>query len=79
MFAFNERAIRSYRKVGFILEGRAREAIWRDGRHWDELQMSILEGDWAAIRGKRGRRGSASVTADAPVGAGAAADPARSR
>jgi RimJ/RimL family protein N-acetyltransferase len=79
VFAFNERAIRSYRKVGFILEGRARDAIWRDGRYWDELQMSLLEGDWAAIRGKRGRRGSASVTADAPVGAGAAADPARSR
>jgi len=79
VFAFNERAIRSYRKVGFILEGRARDAIWRDGRYWDELQMSMLEGDWTAIRGKRGRRGSASATADAPVGTNAMADPARSR
>lgn len=85
VFAFNERAIRSYRKVGFILDGRARDAIWRDGRYWDELQMSMLEGDWAAIRGKRGRRGLASVTASAPVGAdeavaaGVPTDPARWR
>jgi len=46
VFAFNERAIRSYRKAGFVVEGRAREAIWRDGRHWDEIHMSILEEDW---------------------------------
>jgi RimJ/RimL family protein N-acetyltransferase len=50
VFAFNERAIRSYRKVGFVVEGRARDAIWRDGRYWDELQMSILEGDWRTRR-----------------------------
>ena len=36
VFAFNERAIRSYRRVGFVLEGRSREAIHRDGRWWDE-------------------------------------------
>lgn len=91
VFAFNERAIRSYRKVGFILEGRARDAVWRDGRYWDELQMSMLEGDWAAIRGKRGRRGSAlaasavtvtadaSETADGAVAAGTPTDPTGSR
>ena len=62
VFAFNERAIRSYRKVGFVLEGRAREAIWRDGRHWDELQMSILDSDWATIRAARGRPGSSGDT-----------------
>lgn len=50
VFEFNERAIRSYLKVGFVVEGRSREAIWRDGRHWDELQMSILEGEWRARR-----------------------------
>jgi RimJ/RimL family protein N-acetyltransferase len=50
VFAFNERAIRSYRSVGFVVEGRAREAIWREGRWWDELSMSILAGDWAALR-----------------------------
>lgn len=74
VFAFNERAIRSYRKAGFVLEGRAREAIWRDGRHWDELQMSILDSDWETIRRTRGQPGSslgASVSGTEP-----AADPA---
>jgi len=52
VFAFNERAIRSYRKVGFVVEGRAREAIWRDGRFHDEIQMSILEDEWRTIRGR---------------------------
>ncbi len=55
VFAFNERAIRSYRKVGFSVEGRAREAIWRNGRYWDEISMSILEDDWRARRLARGR------------------------
>jgi RimJ/RimL family protein N-acetyltransferase len=50
VFAFNERAIRSYRSVGFVVEGRAREAIWREGRWWDEISMSIIADDWAAIR-----------------------------
>jgi RimJ/RimL family protein N-acetyltransferase len=53
VFEFNERAIRSYVSCGFTIEGRAREAIWRDGRWWDELSMSILESEW------RRRRGSA--------------------
>jgi RimJ/RimL family protein N-acetyltransferase len=46
VFEFNERAIRSYRSCGFRIEGRAREAIWRDGRWWDEITMSILEPEW---------------------------------
>jgi RimJ/RimL family protein N-acetyltransferase len=50
VFSFNERAVRSYRSVGFVVEGRAREAIWRDGRWWDEISMSLLDSDWAAIR-----------------------------
>lgn len=52
VFAFNERAIRSYRKVGFIVEGRSREAIWREGRFSDEIHMSILAEEWQAIRGR---------------------------
>ncbi len=60
VFAFNERAIRAYRKVGFVVEGRARDAIWRDGRYWDELQMSILEDDWRERRSRERTAGSAS-------------------
>jgi RimJ/RimL family protein N-acetyltransferase len=50
VFEFNERAIRAYRRCGFSVEGRAREAIWRDGHWWDEIQMSILAEEWRARR-----------------------------
>jgi RimJ/RimL family protein N-acetyltransferase len=50
VFEFNERAIRAYRRCGFVIEGRARESIYRDGRWWDELAMSVLERDWRQLR-----------------------------
>ncbi len=48
VFSFNERAIRSYRKSGFQLEGRAREAIMRGGERFDEFTMSVLAQEWLA-------------------------------
>jgi RimJ/RimL family protein N-acetyltransferase len=48
VFEFNERAIRAYRSCGFVIEGRARESVWRDGRWWDELAMSVLSSEWQA-------------------------------
>ena len=60
VFEFNERAIRAYRRCGFVVEGRAREAIWRDGRWWDELAMSLLASEWAErTRGAAGLARSA--------------------
>jgi RimJ/RimL family protein N-acetyltransferase len=50
VFSYNTRAIRSYEKVGFRVEGRLREAILRDGRYWDEVQMAILRDEWLALR-----------------------------
>jgi RimJ/RimL family protein N-acetyltransferase len=50
VFEFNERAIRAYRSCGFVVEGRARESIWRDGRWWDELAMSVLASEWRERR-----------------------------
>jgi RimJ/RimL family protein N-acetyltransferase len=50
VFEFNERAIRAYRRCGFTIEGRSRESIWRDGRWWDELAMSVLMSDWQQLR-----------------------------
>ncbi|MEO8208146.1 MAG: GNAT family protein [Chloroflexota bacterium] len=52
VFEFNERAIRAYAACGFVAEGRAREAIWRDGKWWDELSMSVLESDWRKRQGR---------------------------
>jgi RimJ/RimL family protein N-acetyltransferase len=70
VFEFNERAIRAYRRCGFVVEGRARESIWRDGRWWDELAMSVLAAEW------RGRRARATVRA---AGRSSSATPERSR
>ena len=61
VFAFNERATRSYQSVGFVIEGRAREAIWRDGRWWDEISMSLLDSDWAARRRAAGVAGATTA------------------
>ena len=74
VFAFNERAIRAYRKAGFVLEGRARQSIWRDGRYWDELQMSMLDVDWAAHHGDAEPVGLAVASGGLPVDASAGAD-----
>jgi RimJ/RimL family protein N-acetyltransferase len=54
VFEFNERAIRAYRRCGFVVEGRARESIWRDGRWWDELAMSVLASEWRERRALQG-------------------------
>jgi RimJ/RimL family protein N-acetyltransferase len=53
VFEFNERAIRAYQRCGFVTEGRSRESIWRDGRWWDELAMSVLESDWRRMQPSR--------------------------
>lgn len=69
VFSFNERAIRSYRSVGFVVEGRAREAIWREGRWWDEISMSILDVDWQAMPHPEARAsGSRDAEPLAPAG-----------
>jgi RimJ/RimL family protein N-acetyltransferase len=48
VFEFNARAIRAYEKCGFAIEGRARGAIFREGRFWDEIHMSVLADEWEA-------------------------------
>jgi RimJ/RimL family protein N-acetyltransferase len=57
VFSFNERAIRSYTKAGFVVEGRLRDAIARDGRWWDEVQMGILRDEWLAAHAMPARTG----------------------
>lgn len=50
VFSYNMRAIRAYEKAGFRVEGRLREAILRDGRYWDEIQMGVLAEEWLERR-----------------------------
>jgi len=71
VFEFNERAIRAYRRCGFVIEGRARESISRDGRWWDELAMSVLSSEWHDRRsgvpaGPRAQRTAARAGAATP-------------
>ncbi len=46
VFEYNPRAVRSYEKVGFVVEGQVRGALHRDGRRWDEIFMGILREEW---------------------------------
>ena len=64
VFEFNVRAVRAYERCGFVVEGRARESIWRDGRWWDELAMSVLESDWRKRPRMAGRTDAAAVGRD---------------
>lgn len=48
VFSTNERAIRAYRSVGFVEEGRMREEIYRAGRWIDAVIMGILQREYMA-------------------------------
>jgi len=47
-FAWNEGAEKLYKKLGFVREGRKREAFWFDGEWRDLLEFGMLEGEWRA-------------------------------
>jgi RimJ/RimL family protein N-acetyltransferase len=53
VFEFNNRAIRSYEKVGFRIEGSQRQAMQREGRRWDILYMGILRDEWTEEHGNK--------------------------
>ncbi len=46
VFSFNKRAIRSYEKNGFKVEGILRQEIFRDGQYQDEIVMGLLASEW---------------------------------
>jgi len=48
VFAYNPRAVRSYEKAGFKLEGVQREWLRRGGRRHDMIHMGILSEEWRA-------------------------------
>lgn len=53
VFDFNERAIRSYEKVGFAWEGARRQALYRQGRYHDIIVMGILKEEFLALEAER--------------------------
>ncbi len=44
--SFNERAIHAYEKIGFVHEGRLRQATYYQGAYHDLLMMSVLRHEW---------------------------------
>lgn len=46
VFDYNPRAVRSYEKCGFKIEGRCRGALLKDGQRFDLIYMGILFEEW---------------------------------
>ena len=51
VFAYNDRAIRSYRSAGFREEGRRREVAFHGDRWHDEVLMALLVDEWRSTGG----------------------------
>ena len=49
VFEYNQRAIRSYEKAGFTVEGRVRKFLNREGKHYDMIFMGILREEWESL------------------------------
>jgi RimJ/RimL family protein N-acetyltransferase len=45
-FSFNQGAKRLYERLGFVVEGRSREVVWKNGDWYDSIEMGMLEGEW---------------------------------
>ncbi|MHB8376125.1 MAG: GNAT family N-acetyltransferase [Dehalococcoidia bacterium] len=54
VYDYNERAHASYRKCGFVEEGRLRDDIFRDGRYHDVVRMAVLRDEFYALHGPPG-------------------------
>lgn len=46
--AFNERALRTYRALGFVEEGRLRQHVWIGDRYDDLVNMGLMRDEWQA-------------------------------
>lgn len=46
VYEYNDRAYRCYLKCGFQEEGRLRKKLYRNGKYWDVICMSILRSEY---------------------------------
>lgn len=46
VFSFNQRAIKSYEKCGFKMEGVLRQEVFKDGKYYDDIVMGILKEEY---------------------------------
>jgi len=52
VYEFNSRAFNTYQKVGFVEEGRKRQARYHNGKYQDEIIMAILREEWEKKAGE---------------------------
>jgi RimJ/RimL family protein N-acetyltransferase len=57
-FGYNTRAQRTYRRLGFVEEGREREALWFQRQYWDSITFGMLESEWEKLRGYKAKEKS---------------------
>lgn len=51
---YNKASEKLYNKCGWVVEGRKREAIYRDGRYHDLIVMSVLKADYLNAKERLG-------------------------
>jgi RimJ/RimL family protein N-acetyltransferase len=56
-YEFNPRALRCFEKAGFVREGALRQNVYREGRFYDEVIMSMLAAEYTARYGGGGEGG----------------------
>lgn len=49
VFAFNDRAIKAYEKLGFKQEGIIRDELFYDGKFHDSIMMGVLRGEFRKV------------------------------
>ncbi len=47
---YNEAALAFFAAAGFKVEARQREALYRFGRRWDQVNLGLLRAEWEATR-----------------------------
>ena len=53
LHSYNRRALRSYEKAGFVLEGVTRQDVLKEGKRTDTLWMGILHEEWLQQTGEQ--------------------------
>jgi RimJ/RimL family protein N-acetyltransferase len=48
----NSAAVKIYKRYGFLVEGKLREAMYQHGKYWDFYLMGILKKDWEKLNKK---------------------------
>ena len=50
VYEYNSKAQALYERLGFVVEGRKRQAVYHDGHYYDHISMGMLCSEWEAAR-----------------------------